>query len=482
MSAPRREFARGVVAMTAGAAAAPALAVIATPILSRIYSVESFGLLAVFSSVVALASSIATLRYEQGVTLPEDDADAAALVALSVLVAVIVGGGLLALASLFATDLARVLAAPGVAPFLALVPLVAWINGAFQAHSYWTTRTGQYWQLAGAKLFQSVVTLALQLAFGALWLSVTGLVLGFAGGLTMGTLGLVAWLYWRDGGVLRKGWQGPRMWDVARRYRELPSYALQTNLVNALSAAMLPLLISASFGLGVAGVVAVADRITRPLTLVAASIWQVGHSRLPKLSAQEQRDLVENIHRAGSLMVAFPLAALCAFAYLAPAVFGADWRALGDFILPLSIMVYFNCLNNMTSYFAVFERYRAQVVANLALVALRLAALIAGAALFDARTAIWGYAIVSAAFYLCVNVYWGKVLGKSVLFWYNVLRSLAMAGALIGLARAAATWNPAAGWLAFGGATIAYFALVPKVAGFSPMSLLFGKRGGARSP
>jgi O-antigen/teichoic acid export membrane protein len=485
----RRDFARGVVAMTAGSAAAPALALLATPILSRLYPVEAFGLLALFSAVVSLASSIATLRYEQGVVLPDDDGDAAALVSVSVLASIGVAAALAAAVALAGPAAARALDAPAIAPFLWLIPIVVGANGIWQAHSYWATRSGLYWQLAGAKAAQSAVTLGLQITLGVVWLGVAGvalgvagLVVGFAAGIAVGTAGLVGWLYLRNRTVLAGGWQRARMREVAVRYRELPVYAVQTNLVNALSAAMLPLLITATFGLAVAGIVALADRLTRPLTLVAGSIWQVGHSRLPKLPAVEQRSLVENIHRAGSLVIAFPLAALAAFSYLAPDVFGEGWENLGSYILPLSIMVYFNCLNNMTSYFAVFERYRAQVVVNLTLVGLRLGALIVGAALFDSLTAIWAYALVSAAFYLCVNAYWGAVLGKGGHFAYNVLRSLAMASALVGIARAAATLGPAAGWVAFGAAAVVYALLVPRVAGFSPMKLLLAKRDVSESP
>ena len=55
----------------------------AIPILSRTYSQEAFGLLAIFSAVVAFISSFATLKYDTALVLPKDDKDAYTLLKLS---------------------------------------------------------------------------------------------------------------------------------------------------------------------------------------------------------------------------------------------------------------------------------------------------------------------------------------------------------------------------------------------------------------
>ena len=61
---PKSAFARGVGVLVGGTAGAQALMVLAAPLLTRLYSPEDFGLLAVYSGLLAICTVIAGLRYE----------------------------------------------------------------------------------------------------------------------------------------------------------------------------------------------------------------------------------------------------------------------------------------------------------------------------------------------------------------------------------------------------------------------------------
>ena len=63
-------FAGNVVALTAGSAIAFGASLLASPITSRLFGPEEFGLAALFMSGATILSTIACLRYEMAITFP----------------------------------------------------------------------------------------------------------------------------------------------------------------------------------------------------------------------------------------------------------------------------------------------------------------------------------------------------------------------------------------------------------------------------
>ncbi|MGB9859042.1 MAG: lipopolysaccharide biosynthesis protein, partial [Moorellaceae bacterium] len=85
---PKSSFTRNVAVLTGGTAAGQAMVVLASPILTRLYTPEDFGVLAVYSSVLSIVSVVASLRYELAIPLAEDDETAANLLLLSLTIGV----------------------------------------------------------------------------------------------------------------------------------------------------------------------------------------------------------------------------------------------------------------------------------------------------------------------------------------------------------------------------------------------------------
>ena len=95
----RSEFFRNALTLISGTTIAQFVAILLTPILSRIYSTEDFGELSLFMSITGILSVVSTMRYEMAVILPEKDEDAVNVMALSFLIAV--GWSVLSLFAIF---------------------------------------------------------------------------------------------------------------------------------------------------------------------------------------------------------------------------------------------------------------------------------------------------------------------------------------------------------------------------------------------
>ena len=68
-----RSFARNVAVLAGGTALGQGLAVLASPLLTRLYTPSGFGVLAAYTSIFSILLVVVALRYELAIPLPEDD-------------------------------------------------------------------------------------------------------------------------------------------------------------------------------------------------------------------------------------------------------------------------------------------------------------------------------------------------------------------------------------------------------------------------
>src|SRR5690606_34121366 len=83
-------FARNVATVGGGVAAAQAISVAFTPLLTRLYDPEAFGILAAYTAILSIMAPMATLGYANGIVIPETEDGARATIRVSILCGLIV--------------------------------------------------------------------------------------------------------------------------------------------------------------------------------------------------------------------------------------------------------------------------------------------------------------------------------------------------------------------------------------------------------
>jgi len=81
----RNDFIKNIFSLLLGTGFAQALAIISSPILTRLYSPEEFGVFALYNSVVAVFLVFASGKYEYAFVLPSNKKEAENLFKLSTL-------------------------------------------------------------------------------------------------------------------------------------------------------------------------------------------------------------------------------------------------------------------------------------------------------------------------------------------------------------------------------------------------------------
>ena len=331
-----------VLQVAGGTAVAQGLLVLASPVLTRLYTPADFGALVVYMSLLALLVILASLRYEFALPIPEDDAEAVDLLAVCMLLVVVTASLSSLVLYLLRERVVAWTGVPALGPYLWLVPVSIFGVGFYQVFNCWAIRKGGYARIARTKVTQSVTQVALQVGVGTVVKGPLGLLLGHAVGRSNGTRTL-AMLDWRnDLARLRQvRWAG--MWRAMVRFRRFPVIASSTALMNTCNLRMPALLLAVYFGPAVAGWFALAQRVfALPSSVIGESVAQVYFG---EVAATVNRD-------AGGLMVLFRvtlrrmfllglplmLAAMAAGWFLFPVLFGRNWREAGIFVVAIAPM------------------------------------------------------------------------------------------------------------------------------------------------
>lgn len=397
---PKSDFARGVSVLVGGTASAQILLVLAAPLLTRLYTPEDFGLLAVYASLLALIGVVSSLRYELAIPLPDDDQEAANVAVLCLILVAVSTLLTGILVVLLRESIARALGVPHLAKYIWLLPVGVLFSGVFTVFNYWGIRTKRFATIAATKLRQAVATLTIQLT--AFKLGGVMLLFGQVAGQSIGTASLAAPALVKTEfkNVSRAGVK-----KAAIRYRRFPIFSSWAGLVNTAGHQLPILILAAVFTAGSAGLYSLAHRIlTLPASLIGNAIADVFFShaadahregRIGEMYLRLQDALIQiGLPPALILIVAGP--------NLFALIFSEAWRDAGVLAQWLALGVFAGfVVSPLSQVFTILERQKAGLLLQIILFCARcvgvaigawLESLILAVALFSIAS-VFGYAL-----------------------------------------------------------------------------------------
>ena len=84
------KFTKDVVTLVTGTAMAQAIPLALSPILTRLYTPDDFGVLAIYMSLAAVLTVFVSLKYDLAIIIPEKDSDAANTTVLAIVIATLI--------------------------------------------------------------------------------------------------------------------------------------------------------------------------------------------------------------------------------------------------------------------------------------------------------------------------------------------------------------------------------------------------------
>lgn len=266
-----------------GTIIAQAIPVAISPILTRLYTPEDFGVLALFIAIASAFSVIATLRYHLAIVQAHHTKDAISLVFLSAFIGAVVSLISLVAIYFFNEEIQSFFTNKEIGKWLYLVPISIFLSGLYQSLNFWLTRKKVFKTIAFSKMNQGVGSSAVQIALGGGAFGALGLISGYIIGqvVSLATLLKNGFSIRNEFTLLRK----ERIKENAIKYQAMPKYSAPGTLADNLSVQMPIFILSKYYDMAVTGIFSLTFRILNiPLSLVSGALHQVLLQRLASIS------------------------------------------------------------------------------------------------------------------------------------------------------------------------------------------------------
>ena len=165
---PKSEFSRNVLTLMTGTTIAQAIPIGISPILTRIYSPEDFGIFALFLAITNIIGSVANGRYELAIMLPKKDEDAINTAALGFSISSILSLLILILVIIFKDFFVYLIGNEEIGLWLYFVPITVFLLGLWNVLNYYNNRKENYKDLRNAHIIRSIVLASSHLIIGFL--------------------------------------------------------------------------------------------------------------------------------------------------------------------------------------------------------------------------------------------------------------------------------------------------------------------------
>ena len=327
---PKTVFGKNVLTVMTGSGLAQIFPILISPILTRLYSPEDFGFLALYLLGISFLTIVATGKYEDSVYLPNHTKGVARVIDLSSKLSIVFSIILLLLILLLGDYLWRYFDIGNSIIWLYVLPLAVFISAQYVLLTQLAIKRSEYRRLSISRVYHSLTNGVVVLGLGYFMLSFGLLVANFIGQ-------VVAFLTIRK---IKKTscdkyeFSNKSRIAVAKKYMKFPLFMVPSGLLNVTSANMPTIILTSSFGLVYVGFYNLLQK-----TLAAPSAF-IGNS-FGEVFRQQASDEMKT-HGTCRLLfrrTVFKLTVVSIIPFLIlmiytpeifEFVFGKDWRTAGE--------------------------------------------------------------------------------------------------------------------------------------------------------
>ena len=406
-------FVHNVVVLAGGTAASQLITMVFSPVITRLYGPEAYGVQGVFMTIVNTLSTVAALSYPVAIVLPRDDSEAFELSKMSIFIGVFVSLLFLLVFSFSSDKALSAFDAKGLEGFAFLIPLAIFLSVLSSVIAQWLIRKKEFVLTSKVGVLMALLTTLTKSGVGAISPSSLALILiNTLSGLLSSVL-----LYHglkKNTGYGNQSWGRPRFnmrWDVLKKYSDFALLRTPQNLLNVLSQGIPVLFLSVYFGAKSVGYFSIAMTVlAMPSAVIGGSVMQVFYPRFNDASHGSENAYALLLKATGGMAAIgfLPFLLVGVFGQsLFGFVFGQEWVVSGLYSQWLSVGLFFTFLNRpCLSAIAVMRRQGLLLIYECASLAIKIGSLCLGYIYYESDiAAIAAFSLVGAALNAAFVVY-----------------------------------------------------------------------------
>lgn len=345
----KRKFVKNVFIVASGAAGAQLITLLLSPVITRLYGPEAFGVLGTFTSLTRIVIPIAALTYPVAIVLPKNDNNAKNLVKLSFYITMIISFISLIILFLFKNFIVHVFNLEEIKLLIYLIPLVIFLAGCMQIGEQWVIRTNQFNINAKSNFFHSLIANLTKVSLGFYYPLASILV--FIQSISEGIRASLIFIFIRKSKYRSENnnEEDLSIKELAKKHYDFPLYRAPEELFSTISQNLPILLLSSFFGPASAGFYNIGRNVlSMPSRLIGKAIGDVFYPRIAeaKNNGENLNTLIKKASWSLAGVGIIPYGVVMLFGpALFSFVFGNDWTTAGEYARWIALFSFSTFLN-----------------------------------------------------------------------------------------------------------------------------------------
>ena len=352
----KSDFSRNVLTLMTGTTIAQAIPVAISPILTRLYSPEDFGGVALFIAITSIFGGIANGSYEYAIMLPKKDEDAINLFALGFIINVLLSFFLLIIVITFHDYILQLLNNEAISLWIYFIPLCVFLIGSYNLLNFFNNRMKEYKDLAEAYIYKSIGMSIVQLSLGIIKPGAISLISGQIVSQIISNTKL--FLNIKKLNLLKKI-SRPKMIALGRKHKKFPLFTMPNVIVDGIREQGFNILLPIVFSMITLGQFYLAQRILKmPTSIIGSSISKVFFQKISVLKPSQLYELYIDFIKK-TVFISTPIFIIIYFGskHIFAFVFGDNWRLAGEIASILSPWMFLSFLASpLSTIFVVLQK------------------------------------------------------------------------------------------------------------------------------
>jgi len=413
-------FSKNVLMITGGTVFAQGLGILLSPIVTRLYSPEDYGMFTVYAALLGMINLLGALSYDSAIPIADDDEKAINVITLCLFIlfsATLILFFLIMFAGHFFLTFFK---SEQIIQYKYFIPIGFFLTGLYTVISQWALRKKDFKSITVTKYSQSITGNAIKISFGIFNAGPVGLILGNILSQSAGVATIIKPHLTEFIGLIKRV-KYQEVFNISKRYISFPLYTAPGLFILSAAGQLPTIFMSSLYGSSIVGLYGLARSIAfLPMTIIgksvqdvfygeAASIGKTNPIRIKKLSNKLLKKLM--------ILGIIPMTVLVLFGpFLFSFVFGLDWRIAGVFARILTLEAFFHFVfQPISTVFSIFEQQKKAFLLNVSRLILVLSVFgIAKAYSFESSVTVLIYSLLMAIIELLKYITAQKIINEEI--------------------------------------------------------------------
>lgn len=341
-------FVRNVIIMVSGTAGAQIITMLISPLITRMYGPNAFGILGIFTAMTSIITPLVSLTYPIAIVLPEDDHDAKLIYYLSLIVSLFLAILSIIMLLFWGDAVINIFNIEKIASYMWYIPFIILITSFMQINEQWSIRKKQFTISAQASFAQAIIIQVGKVILGIKY--PIAAILIFLTSFGDGIKALFLYLHFVKSDLSsKKRITYQDLKKTALMFSDFPKYRAPEVLLNAISQSLPTLLLATYFSPASVGFYTLTKSVlSMPTILIGKSLGDVFYPEVAtaKINGANITNIILKSTLSLALIGLFPFGIVIIFGpQLFEFAFGNGWSQAGEYARWISIWSYFGFIN-----------------------------------------------------------------------------------------------------------------------------------------